>query len=164
MFPSAAFDFRPEFVSKSAWHKHMPFAYHLVCELNPKILVELGVHRGDSYFTFCQSRNENKLSSVCYGVDMWEGDAHAGAYGKGIYEQVNSYNASHYASFSYLIRSSFDEACSQFDDNSIQLLHIDGLHTYEAVRSDFETWFPKVEDHGIVLLHDVRERKPGFGV
>ena len=103
MFPSAAFDFKPEFVSKSAWHKHMPFAYHLVCELNPNILVELGVHRGDSYFTFCQSRKENKLSSVCYGVDLWEGDAHAGAYGKGIYQQVNSYNASNYASFSYLI-------------------------------------------------------------
>tara|TARA_B100001057_G_scaffold500273_1_gene614446 strand:+ start:3457 stop:6180 length:2724 start_codon:yes stop_codon:yes gene_type:complete len=164
MFPSVAFDFNPQFVSKSAWHKHMPFAYHLTCELNPKLLVELGVHRGDSYFTFCQSCKENKLSSVCYGVDLWCGDAHSGVYGNGIYEQVNSYNASHYASFSYLIKSSFDEACSQFDDNSIQLLHIDGLHTYEAVKSDFETWFSKVEEHGIVLLHDVRERKPGFGV
>ena len=164
MFPLQAFQYKPMHLSRSAWHMHMPFGFHLISELKPSILVELGVHRGDSYFTFCQSCLENKLSTVCYGVDLWEGDDHAGIYDNRVFEEVNSYNAENYSSFSYLMKSSFDEACVQFSDDEIQLLHIDGLHTYEAVKHDFETWFPKVKNNGIILLHDVRERKPGFGV
>jgi hypothetical protein len=59
----------------------------------------------------------------------------------------------------------FDEAVDKFEDNSIDILHIDGLHTYEAVKHDFETWFPKVKKKtGIILLHDVCEKSDDFGV
>jgi glycosyltransferase involved in cell wall biosynthesis len=164
MFPAKAFKFKPEFICKSAWHKHAPFGYYLICELKPKIFVELGVHNGDSFFTFCQSRKENNLSTICYGIDTWSGDVHSGFYGSEIFENVRSYNHANYSNFSYLIKSTFETACVQFEENSIGLLHIDGLHTYESVKSDFENWFPKVENEGLILFHDVRERKKGFGV
>jgi glycosyltransferase involved in cell wall biosynthesis len=37
----------------------------------------------------------------------------------------------------------------------IRLLFIDGDHTYEATRQDFELWSPYVVQHGLVLFHDV---------
>jgi hypothetical protein len=57
----------------------------------------------------------------------------------------------------------FEEAARRFGEGSIGLLHIDGYHTYDAVRADFELWYPKVEPGGIVLMHDVMARLHDFG-
>ena len=142
----------------------MPFGYDLISALAPKILVELGVHYGDSFFTFCQARKNLGIETICYGVDTWEGDYHSGEYGEEVFEYVSSYNESNYSDFSYLIRSTFAETVKKFEDDSIDLLHIDGLHTYEAVSEDLKMWLPKVKDNGTILFHDTNERQRDFGV
>ena len=146
------------------WCGHLPFAAWLIRTLEPKIFVELGTHTGNSYFSFCQSVVEANLATKCYAVDTWQGDEHAGNYGDEVFDQVNAHNQAHYASFSRLLRMTFDDAVSYFSDGSIDLLHIDGMHTYEAVRNDFETWLPKLAPGAVVLFHDTNVRERGFGV
>jgi hypothetical protein len=150
--------------SPNAWIGHLPFAAWLISEIKPKIFVELGTHTGNSYFSFCQAIKNYEVSCSAYAVDTWEGDEHAGRYEQEIFESVNLYNNENFIRFSSLLKMPFDEAVTSFKDGSINLLHIDGLHTYEAVRHDFETWLPKLAPGAIVIFHDTNVRDRDFGV
>lgn len=146
------------------WLGHIPFAMWLVENTKPRTLVELGTHTGNSYFAMCHSVESNGLSTRCYAVDTWQGDLHQGAYDDGVYRSVKQYNDEHYSGFSDLLRMTFDEALPMFGNGTVDLLHIDGFHTYEAVRHDFETWLPKLSDCAVVLFHDASVKKLDFGV
>lgn len=148
----------------TSWHGHVPFAQALVALARPRLVVELGVHKGDSYRAFTSAIARYEVGGKAFGVDTWQGDEHAGGYdGDAILREVNERNVP-YAAFSQLLRKTFDEAAADFADASIDLLHIDGLHTYEAVKHDFETWQPKLSDRSIVLFHDTVVHRGDFGV
>ncbi len=147
----------------SAWLGHIPFAHWLVTKQQPRTIVELGTFSGASYAAFCDAVKRNGLATRCWAVDTWAGDNHTGSYGEQIYADLRGFNE-RFAGFSTLVRGTFDEALSGFEDGSIDLLHIDGFHTYEAVKHDFETWQPKLSDGAIVLFHDTAERRDDFGV
>lgn len=154
----------PLYLAPSGWFQHIPFAFEIISRLQPNLLVELGVHYGVSYFAFCQAARFHNIPCTCYGVDSWRGDEHAGFYSDEVFNKVDQHNREQYQGFSYLIRSDFDNALSHFSEKSIDLLHIDGFHTYEAVKKDFESWLPKLSDSSVVLFHDITLRERDFGV
>jgi hypothetical protein len=153
----------PDQFADSAWIEHAPFGFWIIEAMRPRTIVELGVHHGFSYFVFCQAVRRLQLQARCFAIDSFEGDEQAGFYGHDVYEDVLRRNR-RYDGFSQVIRSTFAQACDQFADGSIDVLHIDGCHTHDAVRRDFETWLPKLSSRGVVLFHDTAERSPGFGV
>ena len=154
----------PERLEESAWLEHTPFAFAVVKCHKPSILVELGTHSGVSYCAFCQGVSASNISCKCYAVDNWIGDEHAGFYDAEVFEELSDYHGKKYSHFSQLKKMSFDQALGDFSDESIDLLHIDGCHAYEAVKHDFESWLPKMTHRGIVLLHDTAVTERDFGV
>jgi hypothetical protein len=146
----------------SAWIGHAPFLKFIIRELKPKVFVELGTHNGFSYFIACGTIKELGFATKTFAVDHWGGDKHAGVFDKTVFESVQSLNQQ-YKHFSTLLKMTFLEARENVP-NDIDLLHIDGLHTYEAVKEDFETWLPKMNPDGVILLHDIHVRHDDFGV
>ena len=155
----------PQLVAGSnAWVEHIPFAFFIIDIIKPKVLVELGTYAGNSYCAFCQAIQTLNLDTKAYAVDTWEGDEHGGFYDPEILTNLRAHHDPHYASFSRLMQMTFDNARDYFSDGTIDLLHIDGLHTYEAVKHDFENWQPKLSENAVVLFHDINVRERDFGV
>ncbi|MBB5278496.1 glycosyltransferase involved in cell wall biosynthesis [Rhizobium rosettiformans] len=156
---------RPErLVSPDSWAGHLPFAFWLVAAARPRRYVELGVHTGNSYCSIAQAVLKYKLATECFGIDHWYGDVQAGLYGEDVYQDLKAWHDPRFGQFSRLLRMSFADGRAYVEDGSVDILHIDGLHTYEAVREDFETWQSKMSDRGIVLFHDTNVFQSDFGV
>ena len=154
----------PSYEEMSSWWEHVPVAHWLMEVVKPKIVVELGTHYGVSFFSFCEAAKTLSDESFIYAVDTWKGDSQAGIYDNDVYEKVKKHQEANYKTISRMIKSTFDEASVHFVDESIDLIHIDGLHTYEAVKHDFTLWRAKLKPGGTILFHDWNVREGNFGV
>lgn len=53
-----------------------------------------------------------------------------------------------------------EEAAREWDAGSVDVVFIDGDHTREGARLDWDLWHPRVPAGGVVVFHDAREGKP----
>ena len=140
----------------SPWCGHRNFIYDFLNYIKPEKIIELGTHYGCSFFAMCQSIKDNRLNCELYAVDTWRGDEQAGFYGNEVWEVVNQTGETYYSTVdAKLLRMTFDEAAKTFADDTFDLIHIDGLHTYDAVSGDYAAWLPKLKKNGVMLFHDV---------
>ena len=150
-------------LSTSPWAGHRYFAYDLISFLRPKSIVELGTHFGCSFFCFAQAIKDQKIPTTLIAVDTWQGDEHAGFYDDSVLKLVNETIADHFTNIDVrLARKTFDEALPDVDNASVDIIHIDGLHTYDAVKHDFDTWKNKLKKDGVILFHDI-DKSSGYG-
>jgi glycosyltransferase involved in cell wall biosynthesis len=166
----ARFLFRPivfhepdRVVHPPSWLEHIPFAFWIVDVLRPATIVELGTHSGNSYAAFAQAVRTLGLAAAAYAIDTWRGDEQAGFYDEQVFAEWAAYHERHFSTFSRLVRSTFEEAAPHFADGSVDLLHLDGCHTYEAASADFTLWRPKMSARGVILMHDINVRERNFG-
>jgi len=133
----------------SAWKGHRGFAHWLVQYIQPKITVELGVDYGYSTFVLAQ----NNPGQV-YGIDLFEGDEHAGHRDAEQYQKVLAFKTLHSFDNVQLIKDTFDNVNATWA-SPVDVLHIDGLHTGKAVEHDLITWSRFFHANTVVLMHDV---------
>lgn len=154
----------PKYKAMSSWWEHVPIGHWLIEKIQPERVVELGTHYGVSFFCFCEAAEQYSPNTFVYAVDTWEGDEQAGQYGEEVFKRVNEYQQKNHKTRSRLIQSSFDEAVTHFGKKSLDVIHIDGLHTYEAVEHDYNTWKGMLKENGTLIFHDCNVREGDFGV
>ena len=132
LFEAEALD--PEHAA-GPWHGHRWFAYDLLRFRTPDLLVELGAHYGVSFFALLQAIKDAQLATVAVAVDTWEGDPHAGLYGPEVLERFEGVRSAAFSSVEVVVKqATFAAALGDFDDESVDLIHIDGYHSYEAAK------------------------------
>ena len=121
--------------------------------LGYKTGVEIGVSKGLHAKQLCKTIEDLKL----FLVDPWAGydtpqvsDEQANARYKACRKRLVPYDVEYF-------RKTSMEAIESFNDNSLDFVYIDGLHTFDGVMSDLIFWSPKVRSGGIVAGHDYLE-------
>ncbi len=121
--------------------------YHLARRCTGRgVIVEIGSWQGKS--TICLGHG----SRSGHRVPIYAIDPHPAPYNCFAQFQQNIAQAGLDTLVTPIVKTS-QEAASTFDQ-PVELLFIDGSHEYEAVQLDYELWFPKLVEGGIVALHD----------
>lgn len=142
----------------NTWTQHKDYVEWILQFYNGALVVDLGVDYG--YSTFCMA-NANQRNFV-YGIDSFEGDEHSGF--RNTYQYVHDKKYQMGLKNVDFLKGYFDDVATRWEDTKIDVLHIDGLHTYEAVKNDYETWKKFLNPNHLVMFHDTYVWKKDFGV
>jgi predicted O-methyltransferase YrrM len=149
-------------LERTAWRGLASLGYEIVKHYRPKRIVELGSAKGMSTFSMGLALRDLGEGGRLIAVDTWEGDEHIGAYGEVIYDTFMSRRKQlGLDGVIEPLRMTFDEARAKIPA-PVDLLHIDGYHTWQAVTHDLRTYKSLVRPGGLILFHDVRSRFPGM--
>lgn len=108
--------------------------------------VEIGVEFGRSTTVFAEMALRKRANFTA--IDSWIGE-----YGQQAKAHVQSQAQKHGWTF-YLVSKSSEQARKDWLGAGIHVLHIDGGHEYEEVKSDIELWEPLVVHGGFILFDD----------
>jgi predicted O-methyltransferase YrrM len=132
-------------------------------ENNPQVIMEIGTAMGGSLFSFCKLAHEN---AIIISIDLPKGSFGGGYAG---------WKIQFYKAFTkeeqklYLLRKdshsqeTLEEAKKILGGKLIDFLFIDGDHTYDGVKKDFEMYSQLVKKGGIIAFHDIAIHSPETG-
>jgi cephalosporin hydroxylase len=128
----------------------------VVEQKKPKVVVEIGTNTGGTLFVFTKLAD---TQATVVSIDL------PGGKGGGGYPE---YKTNFFKSFAcagqqmHFIKSNshLPETVAQLktilNNREIDFLFIDGDHSYEGVKRDFELYSPFVSPHGIIAFHDTK--------
>jgi hypothetical protein len=124
---------------------------------NFNTIIEIGVFEGLFSKEMLSILNPNKF----YMVDIFDGVAKSGNkdgvdyktidLGKHFYELTNQYSGDGRVD---VVKSYSADFIKSLEDESVDLIYIDGDHSYSGVKSDLENSYSKVKKGGFICGHD----------
>jgi predicted O-methyltransferase YrrM len=145
----------------------------LVDKTNAKLCVEIGVFKGSSLMYFIESLMETKgkvigidpytmeafineipnkeASDLIYNVLFKEQQVLDNMY-TDLMKIINENNLDEYVE---IYRTLSEECYSDFEPNSIDVIHIDGNHDEEFVTKDILNYLPLIKKGGYIIMDDI---------
>jgi predicted O-methyltransferase YrrM len=129
----------------------------LVRERQPQTVVEIGTHKGGTLFAWCQAAHPRAL---IVSIDLPEG-LFGGGYS--VEEARRFQTFAQPGQELHTMRADSHKRRTRWRLKSllagrpIDFLLIDGDHTYEGVKRDWEIYEPLVAPEGLIAFHDILE-------
>ncbi len=124
-------------------------------KIKPKVILEIGTARGGNLFLLSRVASED---ATIVSIDLPEGKF-GGGYPKWKIPLYKSFRLP--SQKLQLIRAdshsqeTLEKIKKALDGKKVDFLFIDGDHTYEGIKKDFEIYSPLVKEDGIIAFHDI---------
>jgi predicted O-methyltransferase YrrM len=149
------------FANMAAWQVRSEFEgmIRLVREVKPARIMEIGTAKGATLLCWCRIATKQVIS-----VDL-EGGIHGGGYPPAKKKLYREFTAGRPGVRLDLFQENSQEMATRkkvegvLNGEKLDVLFIDGDHSYDGVKKDFELWSPLVRPGGIVLFHDILPHK-----
>lgn len=121
------------------------------------LLCEIGSFCGKSTISIASALVKRK-TGILYAIDWHKGSPEFPGYGTNDFkssfdEYITNLKRFKVSERVITIKTKSSEAINKVPDK-IQFLWIDGSHSYQAVKADFENYHPKLVKEGYLLFHD----------
>jgi predicted O-methyltransferase YrrM len=128
-----------------------------VKEIEPERIMEIGTYNGGTWYLWARYFDDPEFM---LSLDLPEG-AFGGGYRAEYQRLLDFMNPD--AEMEFVRKDSHEETTleeveSLVGEEKLDFLYIDGDHSYEGVKADFEMYAPLVRSGGVVALHDIVER------
>jgi predicted O-methyltransferase YrrM len=136
----------------------------LVEEHAPKRLVEIGTCAGGTLYCLCRLAQPD---ATIVSIDKPMG-RFGGGYSEERAEEMQKLfprerQELHLLQADSQLPETLERLHGILGGEQLDLLFIDGDHTYEGVKSDFEMYSPLVAKGGMIVFHDILEHNPDSG-
>ncbi|MCP5492320.1 MAG: class I SAM-dependent methyltransferase [Chlamydiales bacterium] len=150
----------------------------LIYEVKPDVCVEVGVFGGASIHPTAQALKFNNKGYVV-AIDPWDNVDCLEGYDpddpnfkwwsevdmKAIFAHFKAMlKRNRLEKFCRIMKTTSAKAVEEFEDGSIDILHIDGNHTEDSAYFDAISWFPKVKQGGYIWFDDVNWTSTGKAI
>lgn len=127
---------------------------HLLKDKGQLTGLEIGCAEGHTTLYLLQSLPDIKLYGVDPYMDYIDWNTNHLDNRENVYQQFKSNVMDKYPGRFELYRLTSDDAVSKFEDESLDFIFIDGIHTYDQVLTDCRHFYPKVKKNGLFAGHD----------
>lgn len=137
-----------------------------VMKQNPKVIVEIGTWNGGTFFVWCRifPDADNIIS-----IDLPDGQ-YGGGYDIKRIKFFREFVSDRSNTVLDFIRGdsksseSINSLKKILGEKKIDFLYLDGDHTYEGIKKDFEIYKDMMSDDGLIGFHDINTFKDGHEV
>lgn len=133
--------------------------YDMICGIKPLRIMEIGTAKGGALYLWCQAADP---TGTIISLDL-PGGEFGGGYPEcriPFYEEFTSRNQKlHLIQADSHSEATFKEAKQRLDNMPLDVLIIDGDHSYEGVKTDFNLYTQMVKPGGLIAIHDILPRE-----
>ena len=133
--------------------------YEIVERLNARYICEIGTFRGGTFYLWCKAATEDAtLISIDLPSKSWDGEF---SYARRSFYQEFSKSPEqklHFLAADSHRKSTQEMLSDLLKSKQLDFLFIDGDHSYEGAKADFDLYKPFVRPGGIVVFHDILPR------